>query len=142
MQYKFYSDQRNASDAMLGNLLVLLQVDWPNEKPLAEAIFEQIASNGRFTFLNFSKYIICSDFIEEFMFVYMHGNDVQLEFAQPQASLGTRRIGTRGADKGVKDDFKQLVRKQIARCNDNIVNLIVQFVADERVALAQNMFDK
>lgn len=76
------------------------------------------------------------------MFIYMHGNDVQLEFVPPQNLGGTRRIGTRGVEKGVKDDFKQLLKQQITRSNDDIENLIVEFITKEQMALVQNIFDK
>lgn len=70
--------------------------------------------------------------IEEFMSMwYPHGGDVHLEFIQiQQQTLGTRRIGTRGADKGVKEDFKQIIRQQILRSNEDIVELIIQFIID------------
>lgn len=127
---------------MLGNLLVLLQLDWPAEKKLAESVFEEISSKGHFTYMNFTKYIICIDFIEEFMWIYMHGNDVQLEFSPPQPNLGTRRIGTRGADKGVKDDFKHLLKQQISRSSDDVESLIIQFLTQEHAVLVQNIFEK
>lgn len=130
------------NDDILGNLLILLQLDWPTEKGLAESIFEQISNKGQFTFLHFTKYIMCTDFIEEFMYIYMHGNDVQLEFTPPQTNSATRRIGTRGADKEVKDDFKQLLKQQVSRSNDSIENLIVQFITQEHAALLANIFDK
>lgn len=76
------------------------------------------------------------------MYIYMHGNDVQLEFAPPQPNLGTRRIGTRGADKGVKDDFKHLLKQQIARSSDDIESLIIQFFTQEHAGLVKNIFDK
>lgn len=136
------SVEQKTSDSILGNLLILLQLDWPSEKILAESIFEQIVNKGRFTFFNFSKYITCTDFIEEFMYIYMHGNDVQLEFTPPQLTLATRRIGTRGADKEFKDDFKQLLKQQIARSNEYIDGIIVQFITQEHSTLVQNIFDK
>lgn len=141
-QNKLLTEPHKCNDSVLGNLLVLLQLDWPTETRLAESIFEQISAKGHFTYMNFSKYIICTDFIEEFMYTYMHGNDVQLEFVPPQTNLATRRIGTRGADKGVKDDFKHLLKQQIARSNEDIESLIVQFITQEHMVLAQNIFGK
>ncbi|KAJ6634031.1 Integrator complex subunit 10, partial [Pseudolycoriella hygida] len=104
------------TDSLLGNLLVLLQLDWPEEQPLAEYIFNIIQTKGHFIYLQFTNYIICVDMIEQFMSMwYSHGGEVHLEFSPAQANLPSKRIGTRGADKGVKDDFKQIIKQQILK---------------------------
>lgn len=134
------------NDSLLGNLLVLLQLDWPQEQPLAEHIFSIILTKEHFVYLPFTSYIICADMIEEFMSMwYPHGGDIHLEFTAPSpppAGLGSRRIGTRGADKGVKDDFKQIMKQQILRCNDDIETIILQFITHEHMRLVQNIFEK
>lgn len=128
---------------MLGNLLVMLQLNWPEDQHLAEQIFTIIRTKGHFIYLQFSAYIICVDMIEEFMSMwYPHGGDVHLEFVAPQPQLGARRIGTRGADKGHKDDFKQVMKQQILRCNDNIETIMHQFLTQEHMRLVQNIFEK
>lgn len=128
---------------MLGNLLVMLQLNWPEGQLLAEQIFTIIRTKGHFIYLQFSAYIICVDMIEEFMSMwYPHGGDVHLEFVAPQPQLGARRIGTRGADKGHKDDIKQVIKQQILRCNDNIETIMHQFLTQEHMRLVQNIFEK
>lgn len=132
------------SNTTLGNILVLLQLDWPNEIQLAENIFEIIRNRRSFTYLLFPTYIINMDFIEEFMNMwYPHGGEINLEFIPPQSSVGqTRRIGTRGADKNTKEDFKQIIKQQITKSNDDIDLIIIQFIQQERNIIIQTAFDK
>lgn len=134
----------NCTNTIIGNLLVLIQLDWPGEMTLAESIFEKIKSRGSFTYMLFTKYIINIDFIEEFMHLWFPQNGgIQLEFVAPQQPTTTgRRIGTRGADKETKEDFKQIMKQQISRSNDDIDGLIIQFITQERGVLIQNIFEK
>ncbi|XP_037049863.1 integrator complex subunit 10 isoform X2 [Bradysia coprophila] len=142
MKQKVMTDP-TCTDSLLGNLLVLLQLDWPEEQQLAEYIFNIIQTKGHFIYLQFTNYIICVDMIEEFMSMwYSHGGEVHLEFSPTQASLPSKRIGTRGADKGVKDDFKQIIKQQILKCNDDIESLIQHFITQEHMRLVQNIFEK
>ncbi|XP_058059399.1 integrator complex subunit 10 [Anopheles bellator] len=132
------------SHSVLGNLLVLSQLNWPHESTTVEIIFEIIKSRRQFSYFLFTGYIVNAEIIEEFMHLWTHSPDVKLELAMPQQSLatGARRIGTRGADKGVKEDFKQIIRQQIARSNDDVDELIMQFLQQQHMALVQNVFDK
>lgn len=109
---------------------------------MAEIVFDRIRTKHSFVYFNFVSYIVCPDFLEEFMHLYLHDSEIRLELAAPTTTSTTRRIGTRGADKGVKDDFKQLIRKQFLRSGDDIEALIVQFITQEHMHLVQNIFDK
>ncbi|XP_040151464.1 integrator complex subunit 10 [Anopheles arabiensis] len=136
--------EMECSSSLLGNMLVLSQLNWPHESTTVEIIFELIKTRRQFTYLHFTSYVIQAEIIEEFMHLWTHSPDVKLELAMPQQSLatGARRIGTRGADKGVKEDFKLIIRQQVARSNDDIDELLLQFLQQQHVALAQNVFDK
>lgn len=134
-------DSARSCDATLGNLLILLQPNYPAERETAEKIFEIIRSNKSFVFLNFSSYIVLPDFLEEFLYISIHHADTRLELTQSVASTATRRIGTRGSDKGVKADFKQLIRKQLNRSGEDMETLITQFITQEHMCLVQNIFD-
>lgn len=138
LKQKVLSDP-NASNLLLGNLLVLCQLDWPNEISVAEMIFDIIRQRRAFSYLLFPNYIINIDMIEEFIHLFYPG-EVKLEFTIPQTS--SRRIGTRGSDKGVKEDFMQIIRQQISRSNEDIDDVIVQFLRQEHVILVQTLFDK
>lgn len=50
-----------------------------------------------------------------------------------------RRIGTRGADKNVKEDFKQIIKAQVLRSHEDVVGLIIQFIEQEHVNLLQSL---
>lgn len=76
------------------------------------------------------------------MYLYTRESKIQLELSAPAASSMTRRIGTRGADKGIKGEFKQLIRKQMARSNEDIEALIVQFITQQHDLLMKLIFEK
>jgi len=85
-------------------------------------------------------YIINVDIIEEFTHMwYPHGGELQLEFMPPQPNIGQRRIGTRGAYKGVKENFKHFIKQQISRCNEEIDLLIAGFIQHEYPRLVQSL---
>lgn len=118
------------SDSVLGYLLVLLQLNFPSGQPLAVQIFNLITTKRSFTFLPFSKYIVQPDFIEEFAFMWsQQGGEVHLELT---SSPKARNYGTRRADKGVKDDFKQILREQIQRSHEDIDFLVILFILQEQ----------
>uniref|UniRef100_A0A1L8DDG4 Integrator complex subunit 10 n=2 Tax=Nyssomyia neivai TaxID=330878 RepID=A0A1L8DDG4_9DIPT len=133
----------DSSSATLGNLLVLLQLDWPLETQLAETIFDIIHTRRSFSYPLFPTYIINVDMIEEFTYMWnpSQGEDIRLELTVPQAPK-PHRIGTRGSDKGVKEDFKHIIRQQIARSGEEIDILVAQFILQERMQLIQCIFDK
>lgn len=125
------------SNTVLGYLLVLLQLDWPNGMALALLVFKLISAKRSFTFLPFSKYIILTDFIEEFSYMWSpQGGEVTLELA---SSTKTRNYGTRRADKGVKEDFKQIMREQIVRSYEDMDFLIIKFILQEHKTLFHEM---
>lgn len=122
----------------MGNMLVLLQLDWPKEMNIAEMIMDIIRNRRSFSYTLFPTYIINIDMVEEFMHMwYPQGNDIQLEFIPPQTTIGQRRIGTRGADKKDVRDFDQVIRQQIAKSNDDLENLLIQFIMHEGINIVQ-----
>lgn len=89
-------------------------------------------------------YIIAIDYVEEFAHIWHTYNcEYNFEFLAPQQHIGggssSRRIGTRGADKGVREDFKQVVKQQIAHANDDIMSLIVKFITHEKQTIYQSI---
>lgn len=118
-----------SSDLALGYLLVLCQLNWPNtDQYLVGQIFNMISTKRSFTFLSFSKYIVVTEFIEEFAYLWSQ-QKVSLELT---ANSKTRHnFGTRRADKGVKDDFKQILRDQIQRSHEDMDFLIILFILQE-----------
>jgi integrator complex subunit 10 len=49
------------------------------------------------------------------------------------------RISTRGADKGVKEDFKLAMKRRVARSIEPLDNLIIKFLTSERDLLLQSV---
>ncbi|KAM3964752.1 integrator complex subunit 10 [Aphomia sociella] len=129
----------NNSDLTIGHILVLIQLGWPQDEAIFLQILDIIRQKGVFHYHLFSAYIIHIDILEELSFIWNeHGNNVALDILpNSQQHLGQRRIGTRGADKGVKEDFKQAMKAQVARSNESILNLMIHFITSERSYLLQ-----
>lgn len=54
-----------------------------------------------------------------------------------------RRITTRGADKGVKEEVRQAMRRQAARDGvDSVGELIQRFIINEKAALLHSLMMK
>ncbi|KAF5298601.1 hypothetical protein FQR65_LT09696 [Abscondita terminalis] len=103
----------NYNELSIGHILVLLQLDWPQEEDLLPLIIEQIRQRGAFSYLLFQAYIINVDILEELTYLWTEqGGQITLDILP---HLGQRRIGTRGADKGVKEEIKHTIKRQIAR---------------------------
>ncbi|XP_075219382.1 integrator complex subunit 10 isoform X2 [Lycorma delicatula] len=118
-----------------GHVLVLLQLDWPNEKHIFKDITEHIRVSRRFSYSLFMKYIVNIEILEEFMSLSTeHGGSVTLDIMIPSNNqlINQRRMSTRGVDKGAKEDFKMAMRRQTARWNENISSLVMRFITTEK----------
>lgn len=113
------------SDAVLGYLLVLLQLNWPSGMPMAVQIFKIISAKRAFSFMHFNKFIV-AEILEEFSYMRsQHGGEVNLEVTNAK----TRNYGTRRN----KDDFKQVLREQMQRAgNEDVDFLIILFILQEQ----------
>ncbi|XP_065361068.1 integrator complex subunit 10 [Calliphora vicina] len=137
----------NCPDDILGDLLILLQLEYPRETEIAEQIFSIISSRRSFTFRNFSAFLVNIDFIEEFMYIWhTHNEEFNFDFTSNnvpagncQGSAGARR--TRGSDKGVREDFRLIIKQQITRSNENVTTLIANFIGQEHLRLMHYLFD-
>ncbi|XP_031333411.1 integrator complex subunit 10 [Photinus pyralis] len=125
------------NELAIGNILVLLQFDWPQEEDLLPLIIEQIRQRGSFSYLLFQAYIINVDILEELTYLWTEqGGQISLDILP---HLGQRRIGTRGADKGVKEEIKYAIKRQIARSNEPLDLLIMKFISQERGHILQSL---
>lgn len=127
-------------DFLLGSLLVLLQLEFYENISLIEHIFEIIRAKG-FEFPLFASYIINIDYLEELMSIHRSG-EVKLKLCSSNAALtptSQRRIGTRGADRNVKDHTMQTIRQQVLRSNENVLDLVVAFIDQEHLNLLTNL---
>ncbi|XP_015607982.1 integrator complex subunit 10 isoform X2 [Cephus cinctus] len=131
----------SAADLALGHALVLMQMDWPQEGNTLCTITERIISRGAFSYPLFQAYIICVDILEELTYLWTeHGGGVSLDIATGSGLLQNRRITTRGADKGVREEVKQAMRRQAARDGvDPIDELIQRFILNEKAAILHSL---
>ncbi|XP_075161404.1 integrator complex subunit 10 [Haematobia irritans] len=128
-------------DEVLGDLLILLQLEYPKEKELAERIFLIVRNRRNFTFHNFSSYIVTIDFIEEFMSIWNSSADeFNFDFAPPNVINSASRR-TRGSDKGGRDDFRSIIKQQISRSNENVASIVASFISQENLRLIHFLYD-
>lgn len=123
-------------DTLMGHLMVLSQLDWPTERPLISSLCARIKEKGSFCYDLFSQYLIQIDILEEFMFMATQGDSIpRLELSKPttQQLLSQRRVTTRNVDKGVKEDLKMTIKRQVARSDEPIDALIIQFLSTEKI---------
>ena len=70
------------ADWAIGNALVLMQIDWPQNAELLMTITERIVNSEAFRYPLFQTYVICIDILEELTYLWTeHGGSVALEIA-------------------------------------------------------------
>ncbi|XP_063232724.1 integrator complex subunit 10 isoform X2 [Bacillus rossius redtenbacheri] len=128
------------ADLALGHAVTLSQYDWPAEEALAARLLRRIQENGSFCYKLFRAYVVRPDILEEFMFLSTEqGGALPLGILSSSQHSGQRRISTRGADKGVKEDFKLAMKQQVARCREPVDDLVVKFLVSERASVLQSL---
>lgn len=126
------------SDLAYGHLMVLMQLSWPQEEAIFIQIMDTIKQKRLFQYHLFPTYVIQIDILEEISSMWNeNGGSVVLDIIPDSQHLGQRRTGTQGADKDVKEDFKQAIKAQVLRGNESILNLIIQFITQEHSQLLQ-----
>lgn len=128
-------------DTSLGHMIVLLQYDWPKHESLLVEVIDKIRRQGSFTYGLFFNYVINIDILEEFAYIKtQEGGKVNLDILPTSTKMITQsRTVTRGVNKGVKEDFKTTMEKQVARCGENMEHLIRLFLKEERNVLQQSL---
>ncbi|XP_067014792.1 integrator complex subunit 10 [Anabrus simplex] len=128
------------TDLVIGHMITLLQLDWPLEEELFNKLMERIRQKGSFSYTPFASYVVNVDILEEFMYLSTEqGGSISLDIIPSTLSTSQRRISTRGADKGVKEDFKMAMRRQVARSSEPLDLLIIKFLSNERELLLQSL---
>ena len=56
-------------------------------------------------------------------------------------NFSQRRMSTRGVDKGVKEDIRTAIRRQVTRSNEAVDNLIIKFLCRERELIYHSLVD-
>ncbi|XP_050303392.1 integrator complex subunit 10 [Anthonomus grandis grandis] len=124
------------SELSIGHIFVLVQLDWPQEEDFIPPLLEEIKQHRSFQYHLFQNYIINVDIMEELTYLWTpQGGQINLEILPNFGSQ--RRIGTRGADKGAKEELRQAIRRQVARSNERLDDLLISFLQNERALILQ-----
>ena len=104
-----------------------------------------------FSYPIFCHYVICIEVLEEFALLanasaaesadHRGGSNLILDAASSALS-GQRRMGTRGANRGEKSEVKSLLKRQVARCHEDIDGLMVDFITTNRDSIFQCLMIK
>ncbi|XP_011708303.1 PREDICTED: integrator complex subunit 10 [Wasmannia auropunctata] len=131
----------NIGDLAIGHALVLMQIDWPQEASILTIITERILNRGSFIYPLFQPYVICVDILEELTYLWTeHGGGVSLDITTGTGVIQNRRITTRGADKGVREELKQTMRRQAARDGiEPLDELLQKFIINEQGAILHSL---
>ncbi|XP_069781372.1 integrator complex subunit 10 isoform X3 [Narcine bancroftii] len=139
-----FTDMRD--DLALGHVIVLLQLDWPRGENLFLKAVDKICQQGSFQYENFFNYVTNIDMLEEFAYLRTtEGGKIHLELLpnqgiliknssppvgvlpqefklQPSSQTADRHHTiTRGITKGVKEDFRLAMERQVSRCAENLM---------------------
>lgn len=128
-------------DLAIGHALVLMQIDWPQEASTLCTITERILNRSAFSYPLFQAYIIGVDILEELTYLWTeHGGGVSLDISNNSGVPQNRRITTRGADKGVREEVKLAMRRQAARDGiDPLDELLQRFIVNEKAAILHSL---
>ena len=129
------------NDLAIGHVVVLLQYCYPQEEDFVSMIIHKIKVSDAFTYPIFMRHVTHIEFLEMFSNI-MTESSVTLDIAPtlngaPAASsASTRRLGTRGANRGEKNEIKTAIKKQASsRAYDNLDEVIIDFVNRNRDTL-------
>ncbi|XP_017565232.1 integrator complex subunit 10 isoform X2 [Pygocentrus nattereri] len=127
-------------DLALGHVIVLLQHDWPQGEALFLKAVDKICDHGSFQYENFFNYVTNIDMLEEFAYLRTtEGGRVQLELLPNQGMLIKHHTVTRGITKGVKEDFRLAMERQVSRCGENLLSVLHRFCINEKIILVQSL---
>ncbi|XP_048236906.1 integrator complex subunit 10-like isoform X1 [Haliotis rufescens] len=129
------------NDLNLGHLIVLLQYDWPKYESIFLDVIQKIQKQGSFTYNLFFSYVFNMDMLEELAFLdTQEGGRVSLDIMPTSTrALAQQRTVTRGVNKGVKEDFRASLEKQVKTVSDPVNKVLLCFMMEERELLLQNI---
>ncbi|XP_077388749.1 integrator complex subunit 10 isoform X2 [Festucalex cinctus] len=130
----------NRDDLSLGHVVVLLQYDWPQGEMLFLKAVDKICQQGGFQYENFFNYVTNIDMLEEFAYLRTpEGGRIQLELLPNQGMLIKHHTVTRGITKGVKEDFRLAMERQVSRCGENLLSVLHRFCINEKIIIVQSL---
>uniref|UniRef100_A0AAQ5XEJ8 Integrator complex subunit 10 n=1 Tax=Amphiprion ocellaris TaxID=80972 RepID=A0AAQ5XEJ8_AMPOC len=138
--FKLRAFTDNRDDLSLGHVVVLLQYDWPQGEMLFLKAVDKICQQGSFQYENFFNYVTNIDMLEEFAYLRTpDGGRIQLELLPNQGMLIKHHTVTRGITKGVKEDFRLAMERQVSRCGENLLNVLHRFCINEKIIIIQSL---
>ncbi|KAJ8281328.1 hypothetical protein GJAV_G00066250 [Gymnothorax javanicus] len=138
--FKLRAFTDNRDDLALGHVVVLLQHDWPQGEALFLKAVDKICQQGSFQYENFFNYVTNIDMLEEFAYLRTtEGGKIQLELLPNQGMLIKHHTVTRGITKGVKEDFRLAMERQVSRCAENLLTVLHRFCINEKIILIQSL---
>ncbi|XP_056145625.1 integrator complex subunit 10 [Lampris incognitus] len=138
--FKLRAFTDNRDDLSLGHVVVLLQYDWPQGELLFLKAVDKITQQGSFQYENFFNYVTNIDMLEEFAYLRTpEGGRIQLELLPNQGMLIKHHTVTRGITKGVKEDFRLAMERQVSRCGENLLNVLHRFCINEKIIIIQSL---
>eukprot|EP00076_Gallus_gallus_P039826 XP_025005364.1 integrator complex subunit 10 isoform X6 [Gallus gallus] len=164
--FKLRAFTDNRDDTALGHVIVLLQHEWPRGENLFLKAINKICQQGNFQYENFFNYVTNIDMLEEFAYLRtQEGGKIHLELLpnqgmliktssppmgllqqefipvlQPSIQTADRHhTVTRGITKGVKEDFRLAMERQVSRCGENLMVVLHRFCINEKILLLQTL---
>ncbi|XP_043915384.1 integrator complex subunit 10 isoform X2 [Protopterus annectens] len=133
-----FTDSRD--DLALGHVIVLLQHDWPKGENLFLKAVDKVCQQGNFQYENFFNYVTNIDMLEEMAYLRTQdGGKIHLELLPNQGMLIKHHTVTRGITKGVKEDFRLAMERQVSRCGENLMVVLQRFCLNEKIILLQGL---
>jgi hypothetical protein len=133
-------------DTALGHVFVLLQYIFPEEKDLFFMLLQRIRVRESFTYPIFCTYVVHVEFLEEFAYLLTDPSaKVALDITStPPVVVGsagtpTRRMGTRGANRGEKEEIRAALKKQVLRSHESLDDILVDFLITNRDSIVQSL---
>merc|ERR1711892_38081 len=122
-----------AGDMAMGHTITIMQYNWPDGRELFYHLLNRVRGREGFSYPLFCQYVINIEILEEIMFLASEqGGSLVMDIlpggGTPGATTGTARVGTRGANRGEKEDFRNTMRKPAARSHESMDRIIVDFL--------------
>ncbi|KAL5469034.1 hypothetical protein EMCRGX_G030221 [Ephydatia muelleri] len=120
-------------DLALGQLVVLLQYNWPREEERFASIITAIQKRKKFSIADYLPYIIVIDMLEELVFL---SNCESLEITLVAQAEGSRtRTVTRGLNREAREELMAAVDRQVQRCHEPIEPVLREFFQKEKLCI-------
>jgi len=131
-------------DLATGHTITIMQYNWPDDRELFYHLLNRVRAREGFSYPLFCQYIINIEILEEIMFLASEQGgglvmDIVPGSGNSSIGSGTARMGTRGANRGEREEFRSAMRKQAARSHESVDRLIVDFLTNHTELILQTL---